>query len=96
MTRQSALAVCYAKNRKKPAARISFLNSSATAILDLESTKLINQSLDAFGGIFGRAAGTWMQTINNWSRDPASYQVGELYAEQLELEDGRIALVHLA
>jgi PAS domain S-box-containing protein len=79
-----------------PDNRITFLNSSATAILGLESTKLINQSLDAFGGIFGRAAGTWMQTINDWSNDAASYQTGESYAEQLELDDGRIALVHLA
>ena len=31
-----------------------------------------------------------------WSEDPASYQPGETYAEQLELENERIALVHLA
>lgn len=79
-----------------PDNRITFMNTSAAAILGLESTKLIDQSLDAFGGIFGRAAAAWMQTINDWSNDPASYQVGESYAEQLELEDGRIALVHLA
>ncbi len=76
--------------------RITFLNSSAAAILGLEASKVIDQSLDAFGGIFGRAAGTWLQTINDWSNDPASYHVGDSYAEQLELEDGRIALVHLA
>ncbi len=76
--------------------RITFLNSSATAILGLNTDKVIDQSLDAFGGIFGKAAGTWMQTINDWSNDPASYQVGDSYAEQIELEDGRIALVHLA
>ena len=52
--------------------------------------------MDAFGGIFGKAASTWMQTINDWSNDPSSYQFGDSYAEQLELEDGRIALVHLA
>jgi PAS domain S-box-containing protein len=79
-----------------PDNRITFLNTSAANILGLESRRLINQSLDAFGGIFGRAAGAWMQTINDWSNDPASYQVGESYAEQLEFEDGRIALVHLA
>ena len=79
-----------------PDNRITFLNSSAAAILGLESKKMIEQPLDAFGGIFGRAAATWMQTINDWSNDPASYQVGESYAEQLEFEDGRIALVHLA
>lgn len=79
-----------------PDNRITFLNSSAAAILDLEAEKVINHSLDTFGGIFGKAAGTWMQTINDWSNDPASYQVGDSYAEQLELEDSRIALVHLA
>ena len=79
-----------------PENRITFLNSSAATILGLETTKMINQSLDAFGGIFGRAASAWMQTINDWSNDPASFQIGESYAEQLELEDGRIAMVHLA
>jgi PAS domain S-box-containing protein len=79
-----------------PDNRITFLNSSAAEILGLESEKVIEQTLDTFGGIFGMAAGTWMQTINDWSNDPASYHVGDSYAEQLELEDGRIALVHLA
>ncbi len=79
-----------------PENRITFLNSSATAILGLKFENVIDQPLDAFGGIFGKAASTWMQTINNWSNEPASYQTGESYAEQLELEDGRIALVHLA
>jgi len=79
-----------------PDNRITFLNTSATAILGLESDNVIDQSLDTFGGIFGKAASTWMQTINDWSNDPASYQVGDSYAEQIELEDGRIALVHLA
>ena len=76
--------------------RITFLNTSAAAILDLKAENVIGQSLDAFGGIFGKAASTWMQTINDWSNDPASYRFGDSYAEQLELEDGRIALVHLA
>jgi signal transduction histidine kinase len=79
-----------------PDNRITFLNSSAADILDLQANTLIDQPLDAFGGIFGKAAVTWMQTINDWSNDPASYQSGESFAEQLELEDGRIALVHLA
>jgi len=79
-----------------PDNEITFLNTSATSILGLDADSLVHQTLDAFGGIFGRAAGTWMQTINDWSNDPVSYQMGDSYAEQLELEDGRIALVHLA
>ena len=79
-----------------PDNEITFLNNSAASILGLATDHVLHQTLDAFGGIFGKAASTWMQTINDWSNDPASYQVGDSYAEQLELEDGRIALVHLA
>jgi signal transduction histidine kinase len=79
-----------------PDNQITFLNSSAAKILGLESESVIDQPLDAFGGIFGKAAGTWMQTINDWSSEPASHQINDYYAEQLELEDDRIALVHLA
>jgi len=37
-----------------------------------------------------------MTTIRSWSEVPESYQVGETYAEQLTLEDGRVVLVHLS
>ncbi|GAB4503924.1 MAG: hypothetical protein Fur0043_09170 [Anaerolineales bacterium] len=79
-----------------PENKITFLNRSAAQILGLDADKMIGQSLDAFGGIFGKAASAWMKTISIWSSDPASHRDGESYAEQLELEDGRIALVHLA
>jgi K+-sensing histidine kinase KdpD len=75
---------------------ISFFNNSAARILNLEVEDTVGQSLDAFGGIFGKAASTWKQTINDWSNKPTDYHMGDSYAEQLELEDGRIALVHLA
>ncbi len=75
--------------------RITFLNSSAQSILRMKMDEVMGRSLDAFGGLFGSAAGTWTQTIQNWSEEPGSYQ-GETYAEQIELEDKRIVLVHLA
>ncbi len=75
--------------------RISFLNRSAEEILDLEEGSVVGQPLDVFGGLFGRAAGSWMQTIRTWSESPGSYE-GEKFAEQLDLENGRIVLVHLA
>ena len=37
-----------------------------------------------------------MQTIRAWSEDSASYQSGDTYAEQIELDNKRIVLVHLA
>ena len=79
-----------------PNNRISFLNKSAEDILSLESGKVIGQTLDVFGGLFGKSAASWMQTINNWSVSPSSYQAGETFAEQLVLENGLIVLVHLA
>ena len=76
--------------------RITFLNKSAEDILDLESGRVIGQPLDVFVGLFGKAAGSWMQTIRTWSETPLDYKRGETYAEQLDLQNGRIVLVHLA
>lgn len=75
--------------------RISFLNRSAELILDLETGRVVGQPLDVFGGLFGKAASSWMQTIHTWSETPSSYE-GETFAEQLDLQNGRIVLVHLA
>ncbi len=76
--------------------RITFLNNSAEKILELEAERVVGQSLDVFVGLFGKAAGPWMQTIRDWSASPSKYQKGETYAEQLDLQNGRIILVHLA
>lgn len=76
--------------------KVTFINSSAETILDLPASHILDQTLDTFGGLFGKAAGAWMQTIRGWSEDSASYQVGDSYAEQIELDNKRIVLVHLA
>ncbi|MFN8412157.1 MAG: GAF domain-containing protein [Anaerolineales bacterium] len=79
-----------------PDNRITFVNTSAEKILTVEESHLLGSSLDAFAGLFGQVASAWMGTIRHWSEDPSSYQSGDSYAEQLELESGRIILVHLA
>ncbi|HSB01083.1 MAG TPA: GAF domain-containing protein [Anaerolineales bacterium] len=76
--------------------RISFLNQSAAQILNLEPGNVIGQALDVFGGLFGKSAGSWMETIRNWSEGPIAYEAGDTFAEQLDLENGRVVLVHLA
>lgn len=76
--------------------RISFINPSAESILNLEAGRVIGQSLEVFGGLFGKSAGTWMQTIRDWSESPSGYEQGDTFAEQIDLENGRIILVHLA
>ncbi len=79
-----------------PNNRISFVNNSAEKILELEAERMVGQPLDVFAGLFGKAAGSWMQTIRAWSEAPSKYQKGETYAERLDLQNGRIILVHLA
>jgi PAS domain S-box-containing protein len=76
--------------------RITFLNRSAEQILNLESGRVIGQTLDVFAGLFSKSASPWMQTIRHWSESPSSFQAGETFAEQLALENGLIVLVHLA
>ena len=76
--------------------RISFLNASAENILGIKSSKVFNQTLNEFSGLFGKAANIWHEIIHEWYAAPTEYQKGDSYAEQLELDDGRIVLVHLA
>lgn len=76
--------------------RITFVNSSAERILNVSAQRMIGNSLDNLGVILGSAVNTWMETIRRWSEDPSTYSLGDMYAEQLELANGRIALVHLA
>ncbi len=79
-----------------PDNRITFVNSSTEGILGVKDARLLGNSLHKIGGLFGKAATAWAETIRRWSEDPSSYETGDSYAEQVELENERIALVHLA
>jgi PAS domain S-box-containing protein len=76
--------------------RVTFINSSAENILGVDEAHVLGSTIDVFAGFFGRASNMWMETVRIWSENPSSYQPGDTYAEQLELENGHIALVHLA
>ncbi len=76
--------------------RINFINSPAERIMMLTSGAVLGQPLEKFVGLFGAAAQTWMLTIRSWSENPTGHQPGDTYAEQLNLENGRVVLVHLA
>ncbi len=75
---------------------ITFVNPSTERLLGLEARQIVGRSLEQFVGLFGKAAQTWMDTIRAWSEDPSTYHLGDTYAEQLTLDNGRIILVHLA
>lgn len=76
--------------------RITFVNTPAVNILDVTEARLLGNSLEGFAGLFGKSAAAWTATIRKWSDDPSTYKPTQLYAEQIELENGRIVLVHLA
>jgi PAS domain S-box-containing protein len=76
--------------------RITFVNSSVERILGIESRQVVGHTLEESADLFGKAGSTWMETIRRWSRLPNAYEYGDSYAEQLELGEDRIALVHLA
>lgn len=76
--------------------RVSFVNSSITRVLGMDDTQLLGKPLESFSGLFGSSSVEWTKTIRRWSEDPSTYQIGDMYAEQLELENGRTVLIHLA
>ncbi len=75
---------------------ITLFNAPAEEILGLDRSQVIGHSLDHFTGLFGRAAQRWNETIRTWTQDPSTYEQGELYAEQIDLDDGRVVSVHLS
>jgi PAS domain S-box-containing protein len=74
---------------------ITLFNGSAERILELKPTDVIGQPIDLFSGLFGRSGSAWMHTINNWSKEPRSYQ-GEIFADRFDLDNGNVMDVHLA
>ncbi len=79
-----------------PNNQITFVNASAERILTISENELQGQPLENFAGLFGKSTQTWIQTVEEWSENPGSNRAGEMYAEQISLENGRVALVHLA
>ena len=76
--------------------KITLFNASAEKILGLKRGQVLGKSLELFSGMFGKAAQAWIETIQNWSHDPADAQSGGAYAERLDLETGRVVEVRLA
>jgi PAS domain S-box-containing protein len=75
---------------------ITLFNEQAEVILGLKRKDVLGKSLKHFAGLFGPATRRWMEAIETWSRRPGSLQSGELFSEQITLEDGRVISVHLS
>ncbi len=75
--------------------RVTLCNASAERMLGLKSADVVNQSLEKYTDLFGKASQTWLQTIQKWTRDPGAYH-GEVFAERLMLDNGGAVAVTLA
>jgi GAF domain-containing protein len=75
---------------------ITLFNESAQQILNLDRDAVVGKSLDEFTGIFGGAAGSWMETIRNWTLDPNTFESGDTYAERIVLDNKNVVSIHLA
>ena len=76
--------------------QITLFNASAEKILGLNRFDVLGHTLDHFIGLFGKAAQAWVKTIHTWSEDPTTYLPGDIYAEQIELDNQRVVAVHLS
>ncbi len=75
---------------------VTLFNASAERILRLPREQVLDKSLEHFSGLFGKAARDWMNTIQEWSANPEAYSSENIYAEQVDLDDGRVVSVHLS
>ena len=75
---------------------ITLFNESAEKILGLERKSVLGKSMKHFSGLFGPASQRWMEVVDTWSHNPGSYRSGEMFADRIILEDGRVISVHLS
>jgi len=75
---------------------ITLFNVSAERILGLERSYVTGKSLEQFTGLFGGVTQSWTGTIQDWSQDPDVYQNGNIFEEQITLENSHVVSVHLA
>ncbi len=75
---------------------VTLFNASAERILRLPREQVLDKSLEHFSGLFGKAARDWMNTIREWSASPEAYSNEDIYADRVDLDDGRVVSVHLS
>ena len=79
-----------------PNNEITFLNSSAERIMDLDGSQIDGQSLDNFRRLVWQGCPHLDADYPLLVGRPHRHQPGDTYAEQLTLETGQVVLVHLA
>jgi PAS domain S-box-containing protein len=75
---------------------VMLFNDSAEKILQLNRDHVLGNSIDDFMGLFGSVGKMWIETIQQWARESASFNPGVYYSEQLNLDTGQVVSVNLA
>ncbi|GAB4531856.1 MAG: hypothetical protein Fur0018_20080 [Anaerolineales bacterium] len=75
---------------------ITLFNASAERILQLPRQQVLRKSLEHFSGLFGKTTQEWIDTIRTWSENPQAYSNEDIYAERIDLDNGRVVSVHLS
>ncbi|MBI9044910.1 MAG: GAF domain-containing protein [Anaerolineaceae bacterium] len=75
---------------------ITLFNTSAERILETAAFLVVDEPLEEIPVLSGDVGMNWKKEIQNWSNNPFSIKSGQTYAERIELENGKILLVHLA
>ncbi len=71
-------------------------NNAAERILQLPAERAVNRHIRELAGLYSGGGGDWLDAINRWTKDPASYREGDFVEIVLNLEDGRIVNVRLS
>ncbi|NPV77307.1 MAG: GAF domain-containing protein [Anaerolineae bacterium] len=75
---------------------IMLFNASMERILGVKAEEVIQQPLDRLVHIFEKSTSAWLSTIKRWSENPETCKAGEMYAEQVELENSSVIAIRLA
>ena len=75
---------------------IMLFNPSLERILEIKAEKVIQQPLDQLAHLFEKSTSAWLGTIKRWSENSETYEAGDMYAEQVELENGSVIAIRLA
>ncbi|MBZ0306955.1 MAG: GAF domain-containing protein, partial [Anaerolineae bacterium] len=78
------------------AGTIVLFNTAAERVLQMPAERMVNRPIRELAGLYGGSGGEWLDAIDRWTSDPASYTEGDFVELSLGLEDGRTINVRLS
>ncbi len=79
-----------------PLQEITLFNRSAEQILAVKSRQVLHKSILELINVMGGTGSGWIPTIQRWSTGLTKDLSGETFAEQVNLNHGRVVSIHLS